>query len=62
MTRCPRCGVAQPSSAFYADKTKSNGRRFICRGCDRERARAYYRSHREEKLAKVKAYQAGLKQ
>jgi transposase-like protein len=60
-TLCPRCGVAKPFSAFYADKSKSNGRRFICRDCDRERARAYYRSHRAQKLAKVKAYQAHVR-
>jgi hypothetical protein len=53
---CPGCGIAKPLSAFYADKTKSNGRRWICRACDLERSRAYYRGHREEKLAAVKAY------
>ena len=58
---CPRCCGAKPPSAFYSDKSKSNGRRFICRACDLERSRAYYRSHREEKLAKVKAYQATRK-
>jgi hypothetical protein len=55
---CPSCGIAKPLEAFYSDKSKSNGRRFICRACDLEHSRAYYRSHREEKLAKVKAYQA----
>jgi hypothetical protein len=52
-----RRGVAQSVSAFYADKSKSNGLRFVCKACDLERSRAYYGSHREEKLAKVKAYQ-----
>lgn len=53
---CPRCGVAKPLSEFYSDKSKSNGRRFICRACDLERSRAYYRKHREHKLAAVRAY------
>jgi hypothetical protein len=55
---CPRCRISKPFEAFYRDPTKSNGRRFICKACDLERSGAYYRSHREEKLAKVKAYQA----
>jgi hypothetical protein len=58
---CARCGIAKPFSAFYRDTTKSNGRRFICRDCDLERSRAYYRSHREQKLAKVKAYQVRVR-
>jgi transcription elongation factor Elf1 len=58
---CPRCGDAQPVSAFYSDKSKSNGRRFICKSCGLERSRAYYRANREEKLAKVKAYQARVR-
>jgi hypothetical protein len=55
---CPRCRIPKPFEAFYRDATKSNGRRFICKACDLERSKAYYRSHREEKLGKVKAYQA----
>ena len=58
---CPRCGEAKSPSAFYSDRTKSNGRRSVCRACDREKSRAYYRSHREEKLAKVKADQARVR-
>jgi len=54
---CPSCGAVKPSSEFYADRSKSNGRRFVCKACDLERSKAYYREHREEKLAKVKAHQ-----
>jgi hypothetical protein len=47
-----------PFDAFYRDASKAIGRRFICKACDQERSRAYYERHREQKLAKVKAYQA----
>jgi hypothetical protein len=53
--RCPRCGVTKPLTDFYADKGKSNGRRFICKACDNETARRYYQANRESKLAKANA-------
>ena len=53
--RCPRCGEVKPINAFYGDKSKSIGRRFICRECDLAKSRAYYQANREAKLAKAKA-------
>jgi len=53
--RCPRCGEVKPINAFYADESKSTGRRFICKACDLARSRAYYQASREEKLAKANA-------
>jgi hypothetical protein len=40
--RCPRCGETKPLDAFYGDKSKSDGRRSICKRCDLERSRTYY--------------------
>lgn len=41
---CPRCGVAKLAEAFYRDASKANGRRYVCRACDREMARERYRA------------------
>jgi hypothetical protein len=60
-TLCPSCGIAKPLDAFYRDASKAIGRRFVCKACDSERYKAYYRSHRAEKLAKVKSYQARVR-
>ncbi|HEX3198442.1 MAG TPA: hypothetical protein VHR39_12920 [Propionibacteriaceae bacterium] len=62
VTRCPRCGVVQPVSAFYSDKSKSNGRRFICKACDLDRSKSYYERNRERKLALANARNARIRE
>ena len=49
--RCPRCGEVKPIDAFYAEQSKSNGRRFICKACDLARAKDHYRANRDQRLA-----------
>jgi hypothetical protein len=56
--KCPRCGLSKLLSDFHADKSKSNGRRFVCRQCDNARSRAFYAANRERVLARVNAYNA----
>jgi hypothetical protein len=41
---CPRCGVVKPGEAFYRDKSKYSGRRWLCKACDRESSRTRYRA------------------
>jgi hypothetical protein len=41
---CPRCGLDKPLDGFYPDRGKSDGRRYICRPCDRLEANARYRA------------------
>jgi protein-arginine kinase activator protein McsA len=53
--QCYACHEELPVKAFARDETKASGRSSICKPCDREKSRRYYREHREEKLAKVKA-------
>jgi hypothetical protein len=52
---CPRCGTTKAVDAFYRDKSKSNGRRFICIPCDLAKARHWYADNPEYKLAQAKA-------
>jgi hypothetical protein len=54
-TTCYACHKELPAEAFARDAAKASGHASICKPCDREKSRRYYREHREEKLAKVKA-------
>jgi len=56
--RCPRCGEVKPVHAFYRDASKANGRRFICKSCDRARVKDHYRANREQRLARANARNA----
>lgn len=68
---CPRCGVTKPLEKFGADRTKRDGRMSHCRDCsnaarmaryyamldhEQARGRQYYRDHREQALARSKAW------
>jgi hypothetical protein len=34
---CTKCGVEKPLTEFYRDKSKKDGRRNICKSCDKEK-------------------------
>ena len=51
LIRCSSCGTDKPRSGFY-DPSHDRS----CIGCKRESSRAYYRAHREKKIAYAKAY------
>lgn len=52
---CSKCGEILERDTFAVDRRyDEDGRKPICRGCDREKARRYYADHREEKLAKLR--------
>jgi hypothetical protein len=36
-----------PVDGFARDKSKANGRKSICKDCDRQKSRAYYAEHNE---------------
>jgi hypothetical protein len=52
--KCPVCHIDKPPEDFYIDRSKASGLRSPCRACDLQKSRAYYRAHREDKLAKAK--------
>ena len=66
---CYRCQSERPVEDFTRDSAKADGRKSICKSCDREKAREYYAANRERrreyylanrerKIAQVKAWQA----
>jgi uncharacterized CHY-type Zn-finger protein len=61
MPECYACHEELPVEAFARDRQKASGRASICKPCDREKSRRYYREHREEKVAKVKERYAARK-
>jgi hypothetical protein len=50
--RCPKCGRTLTVADFGVDQGRRGGRKSLCRPCDAERARAYYRANRERVLAR----------
>lgn len=58
--RCPRCGVKKSSGDFYRDKSKSNGRRFICKACDLAKSKAYYNASRRVVHERRECVQCGM--
>jgi hypothetical protein len=48
--RCYRCGERLLLDEFYRDKTKSSGRRSICKSCDKETSRENYVAVGRERL------------
>jgi hypothetical protein len=55
---CSRCERTLPVGEFARDASKRSGRKSICRECDREKSKAYYRANRERVIARVRAQQA----
>jgi hypothetical protein len=51
---CYACGEKLPYTEFAPDRSKSSGRKSICRVCDRAKSRAYYLANRERKIAAVR--------
>jgi hypothetical protein len=51
--RCPGCGETKPLEDFVRNTRARLNHGKICRECDRERSRRYYRLHRDKVLAKA---------
>ncbi|WP_030240715.1 MULTISPECIES: endonuclease domain-containing protein [unclassified Streptomyces] len=47
MKTCTKCGGAKPLSSFSPDKRRSDGRRSVCKECERARSSAYSKSNPE---------------
>ena len=59
---CTKCGEDLRIEEFARDKTKANGRKSICKACDREKSRRYYEANRERKLASMAKRRAALRE
>lgn len=61
MKTCYVCRDSLPLDCFATDASKRSGRKSICRGCDRAKARRYYLANRERVIARVIARNQGGK-
>lgn len=59
---CTRCGDLLPADSFSTDRYQGDGLKSACRVCDRARAAAYYRDHKEAVLRRQRLYQARRRQ
>jgi hypothetical protein len=61
MKICTRCGARKEIDEFSRDKHQKDGRRSACKVCTRAQRIAYYYVHREDEIAKVRAWQVDHK-
>ncbi len=47
MKKCNRCGIAKPIAKFNRDRTRSDGRSYVCAECSRDVCRGSKRKHRQ---------------
>lgn len=52
---CPKCDRMQEETNFGGDRSKASGFKSLCKTCDQEKARAWYRRNRRRKIAYVQA-------
>jgi hypothetical protein len=52
---CNACGQPKPVTEYHKDRSRSDGRRLICKACAIEAERAHYKAHREMILQKLSA-------
>jgi hypothetical protein len=64
MKQCCTCNEAKSYSEFYKNRTNKDGYEYYCKLCknvlrakNKDVDKRYYQSHREEKIAKAKAYE-----
>jgi hypothetical protein len=54
---CYACGALLEVGAFAPDSSKASGRKSICRECDNERSREWYRANRERRRVSQRAWE-----
>jgi hypothetical protein len=55
--RCKRCGLEFDHTGFYVDRTANDGRRAICKGCDRAANFAWYEANRQRAIDAAREWQ-----
>ena len=53
--RCGACGLEKPRSDFNRKSSRRDGLQEVCRECNRESSRRYYRRNRDHHIAVVRA-------
>ena len=57
MKRCKKCGQVKPIDEFYRANGTRDGHRGSCRTCEQAQRREWYLAHRDEAIARAKAWQ-----
>lgn len=55
MKRCGTCGISKPIVDFNRKRSSADGHQEVCRSCNRESSRRYYRQNREHHIAVIRA-------
>ncbi|KJL31286.1 hypothetical protein [Microbacterium azadirachtae] len=53
--RCGTCNQVKPLTEFNRKSSRIDGRQEVCRACNRESSRRYYRENRDRHLAVIRA-------
>lgn len=53
MKKCALCNVEDPASGFNKNKTKKDGLQSICRDCNKQKNRAYYKINAEKQKKQI---------
>ncbi|WP_350349273.1 hypothetical protein ABIQ69_04955 [Agromyces sp. G08B096] len=59
---CSACQQSRPQADFNARRASADGLQNICRDCNRVKARAYYRAHREHHVRVIMARKAKIRE
>ena len=54
MKRCGTCQLVRPLSDFNKKSSRADGHQEVCRECNREHSRRYYRKNREHHIAVIR--------
>ena len=54
--RCSTCGMVKPLDEYHRNRTKPDGRQSVCKPCNIERNKRWYREHPEVRAARMDAY------
>jgi hypothetical protein len=50
---CTACNLSKPLTEFHVDRSKADGRRFVCKACANAAEREHYEEHRDTILKKL---------
>ncbi|MCS3443804.1 hypothetical protein [Microbacterium phyllosphaerae] len=53
--RCGACGEVKPHTEYNRKSSRADGRQELCRECNRESSRRYYRRNREHHISVIRA-------
>ncbi|MGN7861415.1 hypothetical protein ACTJI8_12605 [Microbacterium sp. 22303] len=53
--RCGTCGTIKALTDFNRKASRADGRQEVCRDCNRESSRRYYRENRDQHIATIRA-------